>query len=102
YLIRSQKAPISLANCRILGKQSNWAGIRANDSPRCEVVNCQFLGENIAGMLDWACPARGKAVLRNCQKLGGPYWLALHYQRPPEDVTIELSRNTVLVREPIA
>jgi len=71
-------------------------------SPVCEVRNCEFLSSGLFGRVDHFLPHRGRLILDNNVMLGGDIGAAFHYRQPDlAGVSIELTRNTLVVQTPI-
>ncbi len=101
YAIRTRQ-PLYLANCRFVAKSGEFATIRSSGSS-CQLLNCQFLGADLHGALDWESSNGGKVLLKNCQQAGKNFWFAWHDDSPElNNVTVQLTDNTVLAGPPLA
>jgi hypothetical protein len=101
-IIYSWRAPVRMANCRLLGGK-RCVGLWLNESPACELRNCEFLGEDFHCAVDWNPPREdGKLILENCLLFTGPHGIVFHQKQPIKGaVSLKLARCTLCAAEPL-
>lgn len=99
--VYSWRAPVHLANCRLLGGRQ-CVGLWLSESPACELRNCEFFGADFHAAVDWTMPAGGRLALENCVVATGPHGIVVHQKQAIKDqATIRLTHCTWLTAEPI-
>jgi serine/threonine protein kinase len=87
------KAPLRVANCRfVVRTEPGTAALWADDSPLCELRNCQFVLGRLCRSVDWVCPNAGRLVWENNASFGGaPSCL---YRHEGQHISVRLSHST--------
>jgi serine/threonine protein kinase len=100
-MVRARGAPVRAANCRFVAFPDRVA-VTADQSPLCELRNCELLSAGQFACVDHLLPRGGRLILANNVMLGGGHGVAFHYRQPDlADVAIELTRNTWVVQIPM-
>lgn len=94
-LILSRAAPLRIAHCRFLAVgQLNV--VLANSSPLLEVRHSQILASAWGGV-GLSRAHKSRLVVEDCVVAAGTCGVSLdHGEQPPQDVSVELTRNTIV------
>ena len=100
-LVIAHNAGIRAANCRFVAVP-DCVAVWADWSPLCELRNCEFLSEGLFSSIDHFLPRGGRLIVENNVMLGQDFGASFHYAQPGlADATVELTHNTMVVKNPI-